>query len=278
MILTQRKGVKRGFTLIELLVVIAIIAILAAILFPVFAQARESARKASCTSNMRQIGLGIIMYAGDYDESLPWAAFNPAGMPLVMWYDLIEPYVKSGTGGTFNPWAGPAARLQAPFYICPSFRNESVPTDGAMPYAFPPGQLDPAMSYVVNGNYMPMMHRNFPGWTFPGRLSILAEFNAPANVVMVAHARGVRPAIAGDDTTTNCTGDESGYPPTGNPAIGGADVYCAARFKHNGGAVYTMADGHAKWFRGPQYWYQRGTSVAYRKSLSPNAVAWFRED
>src|SRR5687768_4270631 len=60
-----------GFTLIELLVVIAIIAILAAILFPVFAQAREAARKTSCVSNLRQIGVGILMYSQDYDEEFP---------------------------------------------------------------------------------------------------------------------------------------------------------------------------------------------------------------
>lgn len=67
----QRK-LSRAFTLIELLVVIAIIAILAAILFPVFSRAREAARKTTCTSNLRQIGLAALMYAQDYDETLPW--------------------------------------------------------------------------------------------------------------------------------------------------------------------------------------------------------------
>ena len=70
-----------GFTLIELLVVIAIIAILAAILFPVFARARENARRSSCQSNLKQIGLGILQYAQDYDENIPAAYYNdsPSG-------------------------------------------------------------------------------------------------------------------------------------------------------------------------------------------------------
>ena len=118
----------RGFTLIELLVVIAIIAILAAILFPVFARARESARKATCISNVKQLTLACIMYAQDYDEVLPAAVadendgtahtVNPAdaNQPLDdlatkyattadarhMWQlvDLIIPYCKSVTSST----------------------------------------------------------------------------------------------------------------------------------------------------------------------------------
>jgi prepilin-type N-terminal cleavage/methylation domain-containing protein len=80
----------KGFTLIELLVVIAIIAILAAILFPVFARARENARRASCLSNAKQIGLGVMQYAQDYDEKLMFS-YGPQGI----WADVTQPYVKN---------------------------------------------------------------------------------------------------------------------------------------------------------------------------------------
>jgi prepilin-type N-terminal cleavage/methylation domain-containing protein/prepilin-type processing-associated H-X9-DG protein len=103
---------RHGFTLIELLVVIAIIAILAAILFPVFARAREKARQASCQSNEKQIGLAIIMYASDYDSCYP---HNYLGAlpnlctvaPTVYdWMEVTQPYIKN--------WQ---------IYMCPSFTN-----------------------------------------------------------------------------------------------------------------------------------------------------------
>jgi prepilin-type N-terminal cleavage/methylation domain-containing protein/prepilin-type processing-associated H-X9-DG protein len=84
-----------GFTLIELLVVIAIIAILAAILFPVFARARENARKAVCMSNLKQIGLGLMMYVQDYDETYPVSYFAGASAGKLTWYDVINPYIKN---------------------------------------------------------------------------------------------------------------------------------------------------------------------------------------
>jgi len=105
---------RAGFTLIELLVVIAIIAILAAILFPVFARAREKARQTSCLSNMKQLSLGIYMYAQDYDERFPGGggmgdngAWHPA------WWEEIYPYVKnaqvfecpSHSNVQYNPYA-----------------------------------------------------------------------------------------------------------------------------------------------------------------------------
>ncbi len=84
---------QQGFTLIELLVVIAIIAILASILFPVFARARENARRASCMSNLKQIGLGVMMYVQDYDEKYP--PQQTAETPIKFWTDLVQPYTKS---------------------------------------------------------------------------------------------------------------------------------------------------------------------------------------
>ena len=102
---TKSRNAQRGFTLIELLVVIAIIAILAAILFPVFARARENARRASCQSNLKQIGLGVIQYAQDFDEKLPRSIADGdasvatcAGIarPLTdTVFNQVQPYLKS---------------------------------------------------------------------------------------------------------------------------------------------------------------------------------------
>src|SRR5438552_549627 len=96
--MSDRRVERSGFTLIELLVVIAIIAILAAILFPVFAQAREKARTAMCLSNLKQIGLGMMMYAQDYDEQLCNSHYCIDGTSScvdalkVRWRNAISPY------------------------------------------------------------------------------------------------------------------------------------------------------------------------------------------
>src|SRR6476619_7559159 len=111
----KRTRKQTGFTLSELLVVIAIIAILAAILFPVFAQAREKARSISCLSNMKQLGTAIQMYNQDYDETYPFA--NPDCWWGNTWGNTVQPYVKStqifkcpsdnATRQAGMDWAGP---------------------------------------------------------------------------------------------------------------------------------------------------------------------------
>jgi prepilin-type N-terminal cleavage/methylation domain-containing protein/prepilin-type processing-associated H-X9-DG protein len=134
-----------AFTLIELLVVIAIIAILAAILFPVFAQAREKARQASCLSNTRQISTAIAMYAQDYDETLIWNPYPGNGsagscgaghvQPRIHWTEMIYPYVKNygifscpsfagqikGRQGNYEALVNPALQLKIGYGI-----NENI--------------------------------------------------------------------------------------------------------------------------------------------------------
>jgi prepilin-type N-terminal cleavage/methylation domain-containing protein/prepilin-type processing-associated H-X9-DG protein len=104
---------RRGFTLIELLVVIAIIAILAAILFPVFAKAREKGRQASCESNLKQIGIAVLSYTQDYDETLPSCSFNACGNdPWTIW-----PTTQPGASGWEALFEGP---------IQPYIKNDQV--------------------------------------------------------------------------------------------------------------------------------------------------------
>jgi prepilin-type N-terminal cleavage/methylation domain-containing protein/prepilin-type processing-associated H-X9-DG protein len=278
----RAKTNSHAFTLIELLVVIAIIAILASILFPVFAQAREKARQASCTSNMKQIGMGVTMYAQDYDEGLPLAAYNPAGQPLVQWYDVIEPYVKSGTKAMTINGVG-AQRNSAPFWICPSIENTSVPMapGDPAPGPFPANNYNRSLSYIANANLMPFWHSAFASFgTFPGKPSTLASIEAPAQVVLVAEGMGYIMALGGDDWTTGCTNRESGYAPVTGPVNGMAGIYCGARYRPSGGANFLLADGHVKWFRGPgSSWRTRATGgVAWSRALAPNAAAWFKEN
>ena len=112
--MSTRMRRRAGFTLIELLVVIAIIAILAAILFPVFAQAREKARQTACLSNMKQIGIGLMMYASDYDTQYPPSQLGVAPV-IVSWPQLMQPYIKNQD-----------------VFVCPSTSQSPFAPDGKL--------------------------------------------------------------------------------------------------------------------------------------------------
>src|SRR4051812_23910212 len=156
---------KRGFTLIELLVVIAIIAILAAILFPVFGRARENARRSSCQSNLKQIGLGILQYVQDYDEKYP-----------------MRQYGNGSTNGHINSWR----RVTLPYtkssqiFSCPSNTKNTSNNDDSITGDFagagvPAGSPIFGISYVANANQDGTC---FPGATVPmeyGRSASLAQ-------------------------------------------------------------------------------------------------------
>lgn len=167
MVTVMRK--RTGFTLIELLVVIAIIAILAAILFPVFARAREKARQNSCLSNVKQITLGLIMYASDYDEMFPAAApYNGTPNPTwpgPSWKSMIYPYVKN-----------------AQLFECPSIR----PIQGAEPV--PGGSGVFAYSYTCNGGNV-RIGGNTPMCYYPYSPKAMAEIAKPAETIIMHESK-----------------------------------------------------------------------------------------
>ena len=205
---------KRGFTLIELLVVIAIIAILAAILFPVFAKAREKARQTSCLSNVKELGLGALMYVQDYDEKfvrtsgadmVAWAAANTVGC---VWYNAIMPYVKNDQ-----------------IYVCPS--------DGSLASA----RWSSSATTWAN-------HPSGAGAVFPNSAGF-APF--PLSYGVNHHQGGQSlasvPYPAETGMLFECTVILSYESSTWEPR-----AYIRDASRHNDGFNACMFDGHAKWF------------------------------
>ncbi len=229
----------RGFTLIELLVVIAIIAILAAILFPVFAQAREKARQATCLSNMKQLSLAYLMYLQDYDEILPRRDNGDYG-------DAVPPPPDQR-----DPTPGDSNGIVYPYYknfgilVCPSETDRAQWVD---PNNINP--LQPALSpywssvwfgwkaawgwgecYGYNG------YRQEDPIDYPHQgvdLRPLAEISKPAKTIMLAHSLGPRGAFWSTGWFIDWQPD-----PT-------AAWYSPITDKHHGGAPVAFCDGHVK--------------------------------
>ena len=217
---------RAAFTLIELLVVIAIIAILAAILFPVFARARENARRSSCQSNLKQIGLGVIQYAQDYDERMPSSRMNPGNVDTLggVWQVLIQPYIKS-----YQVFQCPSNTRNDQF-----MENSKVP-DGTGPNLAP-------VSYAAEteaggtgtaGN----------GAAFGARGAVgpnLSDFNNVSQTIMIVDAN-----TASSDFRVS-SGTWTGVPSQGTPPGSGLPALFVG---HLSTMNCLFADGHVKTMR-----------------------------
>ena len=171
------KPQKRGFTLIELLVVIAIIAILAAILFPVFQKVRENARRTSCASNEKQLGLAFVQYTQDSDEMYPPIRENTPGLPISCWAQEIYPFVKA-TG----------------VYKCPDNSNaNSQLIDGINvkdANGNPPLPVSYAYNYHIAQSYDENPKTDGGNTVGTGIPIALAAVNSPASKILLSESLG----------------------------------------------------------------------------------------
>jgi prepilin-type N-terminal cleavage/methylation domain-containing protein/prepilin-type processing-associated H-X9-DG protein len=201
---------RQGFTLIELLVVIAIIAILAAILFPVFAKAREKARSISCLSNLKQLGVAAVEYCQDYDERyLPHCLRNLNDFsqhPSAFWYELAMPYAKN-----------------VQVLICPSHGG----AQGGNGYIGSYG-------YLCDGFTLDPSNVNYTGTPFGG-LGKLGQINYPAELIMLGETHAALCRVC------------PLYHTHAMPAAPG--VWPVQCHRHNEGSNYMFYDGHAKWLK-----------------------------
>ncbi|HZP83988.1 MAG TPA: DUF1559 domain-containing protein [Chthonomonadaceae bacterium] len=245
---------RRGFTLIELLVVIAIIAILAAILFPVFAQAREKARQTACLSNMKQVDLGWQMYAQDYDETYPLVSQCVDGTDDNCnrqgnyWLVTVDPYIKSG--GTQQVWLSKTSVYQCPDYLRPA---PTVDEAGNQLQSGPSVGTYPLTSYGVNWAVtsawwaLPAGSETWAGESHT--VCTLAAVAKPANQILLAPNHACCIESWGRSYITDSPTDNN---------------WNRAARRHSDGANYALCDGHVKFFRGPkpQYGYEEGSYTA----------------
>jgi prepilin-type N-terminal cleavage/methylation domain-containing protein/prepilin-type processing-associated H-X9-DG protein len=209
---------KRGFTLIELLVVIAIIAILAAILFPVFARAREKARQASCLSNVRQISTAFSMYVQDHDEQFPFIRGS------LSWVYTMQPYLKSTR--ILRCPSDDSVNWEQPLAAATGGRATSYTLNGF---------LAPAAPTTRNPNPAPNPYANLGAIPSPASLIYLAEAATNFNENYF-HAHIWSPTVHWD-TARNLPDDLNVE-------------------RHSGGFNTGFLDGHAKWVKWSQVWWQ----------------------
>jgi prepilin-type N-terminal cleavage/methylation domain-containing protein/prepilin-type processing-associated H-X9-DG protein len=232
---TSSRCKKKGFTLIELLVVIAIIAILASILFPVFARARENARRSTCQSNLKQIGLGMLQYTQDYDER-----YVPHSHNGQSWDMMIAPYIgqkidaTSTSSGIFECASDAAGRIST----TRGKRSYSLPGfwwPDSDPFSTPAGW---AKDYTRMWRQQGQPVTGVAGIPSPSTTFMVLETNAQANLVGETNATWtIKPMGA----------SAAGQPSQDYNGSSGTEVYLPAR--HLEGYNYLYADGHVKWLR-----------------------------
>jgi prepilin-type N-terminal cleavage/methylation domain-containing protein/prepilin-type processing-associated H-X9-DG protein len=239
--MVSRLRTRRGFTLIELLVVIAIIAILAAILFPVFAQARAKARQAGCLSNLKQLATGILMYAQDWDETFPFVGGqNAVANPGVDWgkdtwayndiYVVLQPYVKN-----FR------------VFFCPD-RGRFVPKSGDFSKSGPLTNEVWGYGYNWSSGYGPQSNKNSLWNRGDGCVGKDTGKGLPGNPISRVAQPATFPMLGDTGDTPRQTLHTACYDTRTNPSSGwNADMPEGAR--HSGGNIFAFADGHAKWYK-----------------------------
>ncbi|MBM3460341.1 MAG: DUF1559 domain-containing protein [Armatimonadetes bacterium] len=238
---SRRPASRRGFTLIELLVVIAIIAILAAILFPVFAQAREKARAIQCVSNLKQIGLAIRMYQQDYDEMVvPGYSYREARRTLLWYPDLLDTYVK-------NPLV----------FTCPSRSNITTNIRGLLPVGRGPNFRELQWSYGFNNSWecCGLTAADNPVGSFRGDslgryypYPIEASFERPADTISLVDGCSLQIFAAAFPTPRRAGSGVNGfdiYFPTRTETAWGL-CRGSVRLSHNEQFNTLFMDGHVK--------------------------------
>jgi prepilin-type N-terminal cleavage/methylation domain-containing protein/prepilin-type processing-associated H-X9-DG protein len=221
-----------GFTLIELLVVIAIIAILAAILFPVFSRAREKARQSSCGSNLRQVQLAIAQYAQDYDERHPAIWFGDANGPhpgYYQWEEAVLPYVKNDQ-----------------LFVCPSASAIRYVPDTNLDRRDVP--LPPRGGYAGNVAYWGGLCATGIVANHPFGFRSLAAIAEPAGTFMVWDSFASSPPGHFEEGWRDGTQQPDTVNWSANPPrLERPGVTAAVGGRHTEGANFSYVDGHMKW-------------------------------